>query len=120
VRARVVMSHGRGHVMNFLAEITGLFGKKPTEVRFIGHEREGGYIYLSSPELKGFNFMLEPDERSLRAIIDAIAEPLQAYLEAKRTFEHAKGKRKRARPDLTGMRITQHNPMNLVAEFCPA
>jgi hypothetical protein len=101
-------------LLNRFLGFLGLFGRKLTKITFIGHEREGGYIYLNSPELRGFSFMLEPGENNLKTIIAAIDEPLRAYLAAKLAFRHATQRR----PDLTGLRITQQHPINLVAELC--
>ncbi len=49
-------------------------------ITFIAHEREGGYTYITSPDLPGFTFMLEPgEERNIRKLIN---EPLMVYLNA--------------------------------------
>jgi hypothetical protein len=103
-------------MMSLLNSFFGLFGRRATKITFIGHEREGGYTFLTSPELKGFSIMLEPGEDNLKGILGALEQPLDAYLEARRAFQKAKQRRS----DLTGLRITQHHPMNLVAELCPA
>lgn len=112
----VVTVQGSCAMMTLLNKFLGLFGGELISIKItlIGQEREGGYIYLTSPELKGFSFMLEPGEDDLKAIIAAMDEPLHAYLEAKLAFDRAK----RRKPDLTGLRITQRHPINLVAELC--
>src|ERR1039458_2955814 len=103
-------------MIEFLNKILPLFGWEliKRKITFRGQEREGGYIYLTSPELRGFSFMLEPGERDLKSIIDALDEPLEAYLEAHIAYQHGRA----MRPDLTGMRITQRHPINLKAELC--
>ena len=48
---------------------------------FTSCEREGGYRYITSPELPGFSFMLEPGEdTNILTFLDAIGESLVAYL----------------------------------------
>jgi hypothetical protein len=45
--------------------------------------REGGYHFVRSADLPGFTMMLEPGEAdSLKSIMDALYEPVMAYLEA--------------------------------------
>ena len=78
---------------------------------FIGHEREGGYTYIMSRQLPGFTFMLEPgEERTLRAFVDAIDEPLMAYLVA-----HFEAESRIRQVHLTGVR--QSKAKNYVAEL---
>ena len=74
-------------------------------------EREGGYTYIESPDLPGFTFMLEPGEdKNIRTFIDAIDEPLMAYLGA-----HFKATPEADRIQMTG--FWQSKPMNYVAEL---
>ena len=69
--------------MSMIDKMLALIGIKTFSITLIGHEREGGYIYLNSPDLPGFTFMLNPGEdKSIRTLINAIEEPLSAYLEA--------------------------------------
>ncbi|MCC6946884.1 MAG: hypothetical protein IT539_03870 [Bradyrhizobiaceae bacterium] len=57
------------------------FWKRDTQIiHLIGEPRAGGYIYLTSPELPGFTFLLGPDEKSIEAIIEAIKPALATYL----------------------------------------
>jgi hypothetical protein len=50
-------------------------------ITLIGEQQDDGYILITSPELKGFSLMLEPDEdKNLATIISAVYEPLIAYL----------------------------------------
>lgn len=61
-----------------------------TMIRLIGENREGGYVFVHSPELPGFSFLLEPGEdKDLKTIMDALFEPLVAYLEAEIVAKNA-------------------------------
>jgi hypothetical protein len=52
-------------------------------IRFDIEEREDGYLYVSSPDLKGFTLLLEPSQtKSVIAMASAINEPLMAYYSA--------------------------------------
>ena len=58
--------------------------RKQLTVTLQGEEREGGYFFVSSPELRGFSLLLDPDDYTdLRKVIDAVAEPLAAYMEVR-------------------------------------
>ena len=50
----------------------------------IGEEREGGYTYFTSPELKGFRYLSAPDDDGdeLEAMKPILVEHLTAYLRA--------------------------------------
>lgn len=51
-------------------------------ITLIGEQQDDGYIFITSPELKGFSLMLEPDEdKNLATIISAVHEPLITYLD---------------------------------------
>lgn len=47
----------------------------------IGEEREGGYIFVSSSDLRGFTLMLEPGERDIEKTIEAIRPALMGHLD---------------------------------------
>ena len=95
-------------------KILSLFGIKTIRLTFIGHEREGGYVFITSPELPGFTFMLAPGEaENIRTFINAIDEPLDAYLDA-----YFGADKHDDRMQIMGIR--QSKPMNYVAEVCPA
>lgn len=100
--------------MSIMKKLLWMLGIRTIKIMLIGHEREGGYIYITSPDLPGFTFMLEPgEEKNIRTFIDAIHDPLTAYVEA-----HFKATSSADNIELTGYR--QSKPMNYVAEFCHA
>jgi hypothetical protein len=88
----------------------------------IGEAREGGYYYLTSPDLPGFTFMLEPSEADdVQKTIEAITPALQTYIIACMKAHAAKIAKEEPRPrisyaDLRGLH--KRKPINLVAEFC--
>ena len=97
--------------MSMIERFLGWFGIRKIAITLIGHEREGGYTYINSPQLPGFTFMLEPGEdESFRTFIGAIEEPLTAYLDA-----HFRAEARTRHVQLTGIR--QSKPMNYVAEL---
>ena len=79
-----------------------------------GEEREGGYLYISSPQLKGFTLLLEPkDYTDFKIFIDAVDEPLTNYLNA---FEKA---RNAARHEKLRLRSTEmQDDGAIVAKMC--
>ena len=100
--------------MSTIERMLAWFGIKKISIAFIGHEREGGYTYITSPQLPGFTFMLEPGEdRSIRTLVDAIDEPLIAYLEARFAAES-----RNSHVRLTGIR--QVKAQNYVAQLAYA
>ena len=101
--------------MSIIDRLLALFGFEKISISLIGHEREGGYTYITSPQLPGFTFMLEPgEEQNIRNIIDAIDEPLMAFIDA-----HLKaGASMNKHLHLTGFR--QSNGNKFVAELQPA
>jgi hypothetical protein len=57
-------------------------GFEMRKVTLIGELQDDGYIFITSPELKGFSLMLEPDEdKNFATIINAVYEPLITYLD---------------------------------------
>ena len=69
--------------MSMFDRLLAKIGIRKITITFTKHEREGGYIYITCPELPGFTFMLEPGEdQNIRTFIGAIGEPLMAYLDA--------------------------------------
>ena len=97
--------------MSIIDRLLALIGIKRITLTLIGDEREGGYTYITCRQLPGFTFMLEPGEdRNLRAFVDAIDEPLTAYLVA-----HFKAESRAHQVQLTGMR--QSKAKNYVAEL---
>ena len=100
--------------MSTIERLLGLFGIRKISITLIGNEREGGYTYITSPQLPGFTFMLEPgEEQTLRAFFDAIEEPLMAYVAA-----HFEAESRTRHVHLTGIR--QAKAKNYVAEFAYA
>ena len=86
----------------------------PIRINLIGHRRDGGYTYITSPDLPGFTFLLEPgEEKSLSTLINALEEPLSVYLVA-----HFKARHKADGMKLAGLR--RKASTNYVAELCPA
>ena len=97
--------------MSMIDRLLALIGIRRIKITFIGHERGGGYTYITSPQLPGFTFMLDPgEERDLRAFVDAIEKPLMTYLVA-----HFKAESRIRQVHLTGMR--QSKAKNYVAEL---
>lgn len=47
-----------------------------------GQPREGGYMYVTSPDLKGFRFMCEPNEDPIEAMRPVLLNFLQRYVES--------------------------------------
>ena len=100
--------------MSMIERFLGWFGIRKITITFIGHKREGGYTYITSPQLPGFTFMLEPGEdKNIRTFIDAIDEPLMAYLPA-----HIEAELRASNVHLTGIRQSKAN--KYVAEFAYA
>lgn len=100
--------------MSMIERLLARFGIRKITITFIGHEREGGYTYITSPQLPGFTFMLEPGENeNIRTFIDAIDEPLMAYLPA-----YFKAELRASSIHLTGIR--QSKSKNYVAELAYA
>lgn len=73
-----------------------------TEISFtiIGEEREGGYQYLTSPDLKGFRLLVRPGENELEIMKDVLTEHLMAYFRAGHAFPPG-AKLKEIRPSPT-------------------
>jgi hypothetical protein len=84
-----------------------------------GRELEGGYYYLTSPDLPGFRATLSPEQFSDLAALTAAIEPalnayLKTYLRAQRVGNHL-------RASIYNARLPRHGQsMNLVADFCLA
>src|SRR5689334_15910968 len=89
-------------------------------ITLIGQEREGGYTFITSPDLPGFSFMLEPGEtENFRSFINAIEPSLMVYLDAHFEAEAKANHPKRMEhARLTGIR--RKDQTNYVAELCPA
>ena len=67
--------------MSFFDRLLSLINMERFIVTLNGEEREGGYFFISSPELKGFSLLLEPgDYTDFKTFIDAVDEPLTAYM----------------------------------------
>jgi hypothetical protein len=61
-------------------------------------ERDGGYFFVSSPQLKGFNLLLEPGNyHDFRTFIDAVDEPLTEYMNIYQHARHAHREKLRIR-----------------------
>lgn len=100
--------------MSAIDRLLSWFGIKRMKITLNGVEREGGYTYITSPELPGFTFMLEPGEdENIRTFIDAIDAPLIAYLGA-----HFRATSEEDQIQITGIRRSK--PHNYVAELAYA
>ena len=81
-------------------------------IRLIASPRDGGYIFVNSPDLPGFSLMLRPNETES---FDAILGPLKAFILAEfRACEATRHKELR----ITGMR--RATPSEIVAELSAA
>ncbi|MGH6848123.1 MAG: hypothetical protein ACREC0_12020 [Methylocella sp.] len=78
-------------------------------ITLIGERRDEGYIFIHSPELKGFSLMLEPDEYDIKTFLDAVYDPLLTYIQA-----YHKALAKNEKPRLRS--IIESAPM--VAKLC--
>lgn len=86
----------------------------PRKITLTGHEREGGYTFITCKEYPGFTFLLEPgEEASIRRFMEAIEEPLLAFLYAQAQFES-----RQHQFALTGIRHSDRH--NFVAELSAA
>ncbi len=94
-----------------------LRGYRRVCITLIGEAREDGYIFLHSPELKGFSLLLPPgSDKDLKALTDAIFEPLDSYVHA---YFRAKAK---AAMNVRSVEIaeSQSYPRKHFAKLCPA
>jgi hypothetical protein len=83
----------------------------------ISEEREGGYLFVRSPDLPGFTMMLDPGaDENIHTLMDALFEPLAAFIHASYMAGDKAPPQKAV--NLTGFRRTSH--ANYVAELCPA
>ena len=100
--------------MSMIERLLAHFGIRKIAITLMLDEREGGYTYITSPQLPGFTFMLEPGEdENIRTFIDAIDEPLMAYLPA-----HFEAELRTRDVHLTGIR--QSKAKNYIAELAYA
>jgi hypothetical protein len=100
-------------IMSF---IDRLFNRHPPRYRITlnREKRDGGYTFISSPELKGFTLLLEPgDYDNFKNFIDATFDPLTNYLAA---FDQARDAARRERPRLRSAKINEDD--QTVAEMC--
>jgi hypothetical protein len=99
-----------------------LTGRKPRLgvmgcAQISGRELEGGYYYLTSPDLPGFRATLSPGQtENLGTLTEIIQPALEAYLRAYLRAQHADG---RIKAQIYDARLPRHGrSMNLVADFC--
>ena len=98
--------------MTWTNRLLELLGIETISITLVGQKREGGYVFITSPDLPGFTFLLEPNEiKDIRALQKALDLPLKAFLSAR---DAAQGKSMQVK------RIRQATPMNYVADLCPA
>jgi|SRR5215831_17432742 len=52
-------------------------------INLIGERQSDGHMFISSPELKGFSLMLDPEHtKNIGTLMNAIHDPLLIYVEA--------------------------------------
>src|ERR1700730_16523584 len=100
--------------MSLLNSLYALFGRDRFTITIKGEKREGGYIYIHSPDLKGFSLLLEPGEYGdIKTFIDAIYDPLLIYL---KVYDQAKHHAKVRHENLRLYAMSESAPM--VAKLC--
>jgi hypothetical protein len=80
-------------------------------IRLVASPRQGGFLFVNSPDLPGFSLMLKPEEAES---FDAIIGPLKCFILAELGWE-AKQER---RVNVKAVRRT--TPSEMVAELCAA
>jgi hypothetical protein len=102
--------------------ISRLTGQRPTlssrgRAQIIGQEVEGGYYDISSPDLPGFRFMLDPEEaEDIGKMTAALSPALDAYLDA---YVQAQDRHERMKALISQANLGRRGrPINLVAELC--
>jgi hypothetical protein len=85
---------------------------------FTGRELDGGYYFLTSPDLPGFRATLAPDQINDIATLTTTIQPaLEAYLHAYMRAQRAHDQRISAQ--FSKATLPRHGrSMNLVAELC--
>ena len=109
----------RMHRNRFLNRLTGRRPRLGATgcAEFYGYEKEGGFYYLTSPDLPGFRATLSPAQLTdiptlTNTIQPALDAYLKTYLRAQRAEDHIKA-------HINSATLPGHGrPMNLVAEFC--
>ncbi len=100
--------------MSLFDRLLSLIGIERITITLEGEKREGGYIFLSSPELKGFSLLLEPGNYDdFKTFIDAVNEPLSAYMTA---YSRARNIARNKNLRLRGTKLSADGPM--VAKMC--
>lgn len=101
--------------MSWFAKILSLIGIEGMTITLNGEEREGGYIFISSPELKGFSLLLEPGDYSdFKTFLDAVYSPLMIYMDAYQRASHSARRSENLR--LRATKINEGGPM--IAKMC--
>jgi len=92
------------------------FGIERITITLKLEKREGGYIFISSPELKGFNLLLAPGNyNDFKEFVDAVHEPLTTYINA---YQRAK-KSARARQEALRLYATRiKEGPSMIATMC--
>lgn len=86
-------------------------------VRLSATPREGGYMFVNSPDLPGFSVMLQPgDMDSFDSLVGALGKPLEAFVNAE--YRASQSAREGARVRLKGMQ--QRTSSEIYADLCPA
>lgn len=100
--------------MSWYHRLLSLFGIERLTITLKGEKREGGYIFIYSPDLKGFSLLLEPGDYSdFKTFIDAIYGPLLAYL---KLYVEARDTARKRQKSLRLYAMKESAPM--VAKIC--
>jgi hypothetical protein len=85
--------------MSFIDRIRSFFPDRPIAIKLNLAAREGGYVFVSSPQLRGFNLLLDPGEdySDLKTFVDAVSEPLTVYMNEFQRARHAQREKLRLR-----------------------
>jgi hypothetical protein len=67
--------------MSFFSKLLRIFGTDMLEISLIAEEQDEGYLFLYSPQLKGFTLMLAPEQtKNIAALMNALHDPFMAYM----------------------------------------
>jgi hypothetical protein len=95
-----------------------LLGFELSKITLIGEQQDDGYIFITSPELRGFSLMLEPNEdKNLATIISAVHEPLIAYLDVLNEAEN-KATARKGRYEVKGFNKTSPHSYTARLSIC--
>jgi len=85
-------------------------------VRIAVSPREGGYVFLNSPDLPGFSLMLKPgDMESFDTMTAAVTGPLEAFIKSE--YQACRATKSK---DVRIMGMRHPDSSRIVAELCAA